>query len=102
MYPQPLFLAKIRKSSIFYLKFFIFYCREKSLYIAWTCYLNVTCTRRKTQIGKLYMKVRYRGYIAFFMLNSTLNEVETAQKYQSSQAQNNVHNTVVKTSDSSC
>ena len=41
MYPQSMFWAKIGKLSFFLSKNFHFYCREKSLYIAWTCFRNV-------------------------------------------------------------
>ena len=34
-------LSKNKKIIIFFSKKFHFYCREKSLYIAWTCFCNV-------------------------------------------------------------
>ena len=40
VYPQSMLSAKIRKLFFFLSKKFQFYCREKSLYIAWTCFRN--------------------------------------------------------------
>ena len=41
MYPQSIFLAKIRKIIIFLSENKHFYSREILLYIAWACYRNV-------------------------------------------------------------